>query len=81
MGSAGFLIVFAAVDLPEARTARRRGSTPWISVVAALACVAALAALIAKSSLESVSVLVAMVALSFGIEATFRKISGRPIHA
>jgi hypothetical protein len=25
--------------------------------------------------------LVAMVALSFGIESTFRKISGRPIHA
>ena len=76
-----FLIIFAAVNLAEAHTARRRESTPWISVVAALACVAALAALIAKSSLESVSVLVAMVALSFGIEATFRKISGRPIHA
>ncbi len=81
MGSAGFLIIFAAVNLAEAHTARRRGSTPWISVVAAMACVAALAALIAKSSLASVSVLVAMVALSFGIEATFRKISGRPIHA
>ncbi len=81
MGSAGFLIIFAAVNLAEARTARRRGSTPWISVTAAMACVAALAALIAKSSLLSVSVLVAMVALSFGIEAIFRKISGRPIHA
>jgi amino acid transporter len=81
MGSAGFLIIFAAVNLAEAYTARRRRSTPWISVVAAIACVAALAALIAKSSLESVSVLVAMVALSFSIEATFRKISGRPIHA
>ena len=81
MGSAGFLIIFAAVNLAEAHTARRRGSTPWISVAAAVACVAALAALIAKSSLESVSVLVAMVALSFGIESTFRKISGRPIHA
>lgn len=81
MGSAGFLIIFAAVNLAEARTARGRGSTPWISVAAAMACVAALAALIAKSSLLSVSVLAAMVALSFGIEATFRKISGRPIHA
>ena len=77
---AGFLIIFAAVNLAEAHTARRRGSTPWISVAAAMACVAALAALIAKSSLLSIGVLVAMVALSFGIEATFRKISGRPIH-
>ncbi len=81
MGSAGFLIIFAAVNLAEAHTARRRGSSVWISVAAVMACVTALAALIAKSSLESVSVLVAMVALSFGIEATFRKVSGRPIHA
>lgn len=81
IGSAGFLIIFAAVNVAEARTARQRGSAPWISVVAATACVAALAALIAKSSLGSVSVLVAMVAVSFGIEATFRKVSGRPIHA
>ena len=81
MGSAGFLIIFAAVNVAAARTARRRGSAPWISVVAATACVAALAALIAKSSLFSVSVLFAMLALSFGIEAAFRKISGRPIHA
>lgn len=81
MGSAGFLLIFAAVNLAEARMARRRGSTPWVSVAAAMACVAALAALIAKSSLESVSVLAAMVALSFGIEATFRKVSGKPILA
>jgi amino acid transporter len=81
MGSAVFLIIFAAVNLAEAHTARRRGSNPWISVAAAMACVAALAALIAKSSVESASVLVAMVALSFGIEATFRKVSGRRIHA
>ena len=81
MGSAGFLIIFAAVNLAAAHTARTRGSRPWISVAAAVACVGALAALIAKSSLESASVLVAMIALSFGIEATFRKVSGRPIHA
>jgi amino acid transporter len=81
MGSAGFLIIFAAVNLAAAHTSRKQGSTPWISVAAAVACVAAVAALIAKSSLESVSVLVAMVALSFAIESTFRKIGGRPIHA
>jgi amino acid transporter len=81
MGSAGFLIIFAAVNVAAARTARKQGATPWISVAAAVACVGALAALIAKSSLESVSVLAAMVAVSFGIEATFRKLSGRPIHA
>ena len=45
--------------------------------MAAVACVGALAALLAKSSLGSVAVLVVMVALSFGIEAVFRRVTGR----
>src|SRR5665811_2333203 len=35
MGSAGFLIIFAVVNVAEARTASERGSAAWISVVAA----------------------------------------------
>jgi len=35
MGSAGFLIIFAVVNLAEARTSKQRGSRPWISIVAA----------------------------------------------
>ncbi|WP_327138824.1 hypothetical protein [Nocardia sp. NBC_01327] len=50
-------------------------------MLAATACLAALAALIAKNSLGAVRFLVAMIALSFGVEAIFRKASGRPIHA
>ncbi len=79
MGSAGFLVIFAVVNAAEARTARRRGSTrPWISILAAAACVGALAALIAKSSLQSCAVLAGLLALAFGIEAAFRRVSGRP---
>lgn len=81
MGSAGFLIVFATVNAAEARTARQRGSAPWISVLAAVACAGALAALVAKSTPGAVTVLAAMVALSFGIEATFRRVSGTPARA
>src|SRR5660397_149035 len=81
MGSAGFLIVFATVNAAEARTARQRGSAPWISVLAAAACAGALAALVAKSTAGAVTVLVAMVALSLGIEATFRGLGGRPARA
>lgn len=81
MGSAGFLIVFATVNAAEARTARQRGSAPWVSVLAAAACAGALAALVAKSTAGAVTVLVAMVALSFGIEATFRRVSGTPARA
>jgi len=77
MGSAGFLIIFAVVNLAEARTSKQRGSRPWISTVAALACAGALAALLAKSSVGSAAVLAAMVVVSFGIEATFRRVTGR----
>jgi amino acid transporter len=77
MGSAGFLIIFAVVNVAEARTSTQRGSAPWISIVAAVACAGALAALLAKSSLGSAGVLVAMVGVSFGIEAVFRRGTGR----
>jgi amino acid transporter len=74
MGSAGFLIIFAAVNAAEARTASERGSAPWASAVSsAAACVGALAALVAKSSIGAVSVLVLMITLAFGIEAAFRR--------
>lgn len=79
MGSAGFLIIFAVVNVAEARTASERGSAAWISVVAAVACTAALAALIARSRPGAVFVLAAMITLSFGIEAVFRKVSGRAL--
>ncbi len=80
MGSAGFLIIFAVVNVAEARTSHVRGSAAWISLLAALACVGALAALLARSSLGAASVLGAMVAVSFGIEAAFRRIGGRAHH-
>lgn len=81
MGSAGFLIIFAAVNAAAARTARHRGARSWICVPAAAACVGALAALVAKRSLGASAVLAVMVVASFGIEAAFRRISGRPILA
>ncbi|MDQ2707103.1 MAG: hypothetical protein M3Z25_05485 [Actinomycetota bacterium] len=68
MGSAGFLIIFAAVNLAEARTAAERGSAPWISTLAAITCVAALLALITDSTPAAVLVLLVMVAAAFGIE-------------
>lgn len=71
MGSAGFLIIFTTVSVAEARTSKQRGSKkPWISIVAAVACVGALAA-----------VLLVMVAVSFAIEAAFRRLTGRGLRA
>jgi hypothetical protein len=77
MGSAGFLIIFATVNLAEARTATQHGARRWPAVVAAIACAGALAALLATSSLVSAAVLVAMLGVAFGIEAVFRRVSGR----
>jgi hypothetical protein len=44
--SGGFLIVFAAVNLANAKLAKETGSRRWISVVATLACIAALAIMV-----------------------------------
>lgn len=46
--SAGFLLVFAMVNVANARLAARTGSRRWISVLAAVACVAALATMLAQ---------------------------------
>ena len=75
MGSAGFLIIFAVVNAAEARTSSERGSATWISMVAAVACLSALVALVARSDLGAASVFGAMLALSFVIEAAFRRAS------
>ena len=79
MGSAGFLIIFAVVNVAEAKTARSRGSAPWVSALAAAVCVGALIALVAISALGAIAVFVGMVALAFGVEAIFRRVSGRPV--
>jgi hypothetical protein len=81
MGSAGFLIIFAVVNAAEARTSSERGSSAWVSIVAAVACTCALAALISRSSPAGDSFLAAMIVLSFGIEAAFRWASGRALLA
>ena len=69
------------MNLAEARTSKHRGSRPWISIVAAVACAGALAALLAKSSLASAGVLAVMVVASFGLEALFRRVTGRGLRA
>jgi hypothetical protein len=82
MGSAGFLIIFAVVNVAEAKTARSRGSAPWVSALAAAVCVGALTALtalVAISTLGAIAVFVGMMAFAFGVEAIFRRVSGRPV--
>ncbi len=77
MGSAGFLIIFGVVNVAEARTSASRGSAPWVSITASVACTGALIALVAKSSRGADAFLAAMVAIAFVIEWAFRRLTGR----
>jgi hypothetical protein len=75
LGSAGFLLIFAAANAANVRHASHTGSLVWISVVGTVACLVALGALIwqtATTSPANLWILVAMLALAFGIEGAYR---------
>ncbi len=82
MGSAGFLIVFAAVNVAGARVARRPVARV-LAVTGAIACTAALAALVVEGGRRdpwSIVVTAGLVAGSLGAEAVYRRLTHRSIH-
>ncbi len=82
MGSAGFLLIFAAVNAANARMADKTHSHAWISWVGMAACLGALGALLWYVGAHQPShliVLGGMVAFAVGFEAGYRKITGREI--
>jgi len=75
MGSAGFLVIFAAVNLANAVLAAQTGSRRWLSVLGALLCLGALASLIRYTfdhDPAHIGVLAAMLVLSFLVESIYR---------
>ena len=75
LGSAGFLMIFAAVNTANALQAAQTHSRRWISVAGAVVCLAALGALVWQTGItapEKLWVLVAMVALAVMIEGAYR---------
>lgn len=75
MGSAGFLIIFAAVNAANARLARQTGSRCWISVLGVILCLGALASLIrytVRHDPAHIWVLAAMLVLAFVVEGAYR---------
>ena len=75
LGSAGFLLIFAAVNSANARHATRTKSRGWISGAGIAACLAALGALIWQTWMTGPGqlwVLAAMVALAVTIEGGYR---------
>jgi protein-S-isoprenylcysteine O-methyltransferase Ste14 len=81
LGSAGFLLIFAAVNTANARHAPDTNSRGWISAAGTVACLAALAALVwqtARTAPAKLWVLAALMALAVMIEGSYR-LAGREI--
>ena len=75
MGSAGFLLIFATVNLANARLAAASHSRAWLSIGGALLCLAALGSLLwhaARSAPQHLWILAGMLLLSLVIESGFR---------
>ena len=84
MGSAGFLLLFMAVNIAAALLARETGGRAWISALAALSTLVALVVLCVEvenpATRNHLWILVGMIGVSFGIEFVYRGITGRRIH-
>ena len=84
MGSAGFLLVFLAVNVANVRLAKETQSRVWISVLAALSAAAALVVLCIEvaskpETRNQLWILVGMIVFSLLTEIGYRKGSGRQI--
>ncbi|MBN1881914.1 MAG: amino acid permease [Deltaproteobacteria bacterium] len=75
VGSAGFLLIFAAVNIANTLSASRTDSRGWISLAGAGACIGALGALVwqtARTAPPRLWVLAVLVGLAVIIEGGFR---------
>jgi amino acid transporter len=83
MGSAGFLLIFAAVNGANALLADNTQSKSWISLVGVGLCLGALGVLIWQTAISSpaqIWVLFVMAGSAFLIELTFRMTTGRTMN-
>lgn len=84
MGSAGFLLLFMAVNIANVRLARETGSRAWISGLAALSTAIALVVLCIEveenpATRNHLWILAGMIAVSLAIEVIYRRVTGRRI--
>jgi amino acid transporter len=76
MGSAGFLLIFAAVNAANLRLWRKTESRAWIPALGVFACLGALATLLAdigRTEPNHLWVLFGMVTVAFAIEVAYRR--------
>ncbi len=82
MGSAGFLLIFAAVNAANVRLHHKTGSHRWISAAGVLACLTAFGALVwrvGQDTPQKIWLLVSMLVAAVALETVYRRISGRKI--
>jgi amino acid transporter len=82
MGSAGFLLIFAAVNGSNVILYQQTSSRRWISTIGVLVCMAALGALLwhtAQTAPAKLWVLLVMIVIAVGTEIIYRSVSGRKI--
>jgi amino acid transporter len=80
MGSAGFLLIFAAVNSACAKLAGETRSRRWLSLIGVALCLAAFATLLWQTALTApgrIWILVVMLAVAFATEFAFRLATGR----
>lgn len=85
MGSAGFPIIFALVNIANVRLADQTDSRRWISGLAAVSAIGALAVLCVSvdenpASRSHLWILAGMIVASLLIEVSYRGATGRQIH-
>jgi amino acid transporter len=83
MGSTGFLLIFAAVNVANARLAATTGARPWLSWTGAAACLAALGCLLVETAIKhpaQLTVLAVMLGLALAIEWSYRRWRDKPLH-
>jgi len=82
MGSAGFLLIFAAVNLANAKLAETTGSRRWLSLLGAGLCLGAFACLLwqtATTAPARLLILAGMLGAAVSIELGYRILAGRSL--
>jgi amino acid transporter len=82
MGSAGFLLIFAAVNAVNFRLHGRTGSSRWLSGAGVVACLGALGTLVVQRMAKNpreIWAFAAMVGISAAIEIVYRAATGRTL--
>lgn len=83
MGSAGFLLIFAAVNLANVVLAGRTGSKSWLSLTGVVLCLGALGCLVWQTAVKSprqLWVLLVMIVVALLVEIVFRVGAKRTLH-